>query len=91
MNIENLIKNLENGICPSELNFNLEHQNEINIDWEKVAYNTFYKTDDFYKSKFPEGFEKVIPGFDKIIDLIKEKNKDNSPLKEILEKQNQEK
>ena len=85
MNIDNLIKSLENGICPAELNFNINHT-EV-IDWDKVAYNTFYHTSHFYENKFPKGYDSI-PAFDKIIDMIVEKNKDNSPLKEILERQN---
>lgn len=81
----NILKSLEQGICPSELSFNLK-QDEV-IDWEKVRYNTFFKSNDFYQSKFPAELENL-PAFDKIIDLIVAKNKDNSPLKEIEERQN---
>jgi hypothetical protein len=84
MDIENLIKSLENGICPASLNFSKKA--DVEIDWNKVAYNTFYHTKHFYEDKFPEGYESI-PAFDKILDLIVEKNKDNSPLKEILERQ----
>lgn len=81
--IKKLIKSLEQGICPDELNFGLRQNDEI--DWEKVRYNTFFKSRDFFENKFPEGFESI-PGFDNIIDQIVEKNKDNSPLKEMKER-----
>lgn len=84
MDIQNLIKSLEKGICPASLDFNSKHT-EL-IDWDKVVYNTFYKSYHFYENKFPSEFENI-PGFDKVIDLIVEKNKDNSPLKEIVERQ----
>jgi hypothetical protein len=80
---KNILKSLENGVCPVELCYNLK-QDEV-IDWEKVRYNTFYKSPDFFESKFPAEFENL-PAFDKVIDLIVEKNKDNSPLKEIEER-----
>lgn len=86
--MQNLIKSLENGICPASLNFSTKPDAEI--DWEKVAYNTFYHTNQFYQDKLPAELEQL-PGFDKIIDLIVEKNKDNSPLKEILERQEENK
>ena len=79
-----LLKSLEQGVCPPELCFNLKPDEEI--DWQKVRYNTFFKSNDFYESKFPAEFENL-PGFDKVIDLIVEKNKDNTPLKEIENRQ----
>jgi len=85
MDIKNLIKSLEKGICPAELNYSLTPDD--NIDWEKVLYNTRYNTAKFYEDKFPEEV-KSIPAFDKIIDIIVDKNKDNSPLKEIEEREN---
>lgn len=83
-NIKHLVKSLEMGICPDELNFRL-NQNE-QIDWHKVRYNTFFRSHEFFENKFPENFDSL-PGFDKILDQIVDKNKDNSPLKEITERQ----
>jgi hypothetical protein len=80
--INHLIKSLERGICPDELNFGLRQQEEI--DWQKVRYNTFFKSHEFFENKFPE-FNNF-PAFDAIIDQIVEKNKDNSPLKEMEER-----
>lgn len=79
-NFNLILRSLEQGICPVELNFNAK-ATEV-IDWEKVKYNTFYKSNEFYESKFPSELEQI-PGFDKVVDLIVEKNKDNSPLKEM--------
>jgi hypothetical protein len=80
--INHLIKSLERGICPDELNFGLRQNDEI--DWQKVRYNTFFKSHEFFENKFPE-FNNF-PAFDAIIDQIVEKNKDNSPLKEMEER-----
>jgi|688.fasta_scaffold12347_14 hypothetical protein len=85
MSLENIIKSLENGICPLELNYKPCEGGE-NIDWNKVMYNLTYKQPEFFEDKFPVEC-KHIPGFDKVIDLIVEKNYENSPLKEILERQ----
>ena len=83
MDLKNIIKQLELGICPAELNFT--NSGGDAIDWEKVSYNTFYRSPEFYENKFPEVVHKL-PAFDKIIEDIVEKSKDNSPLKEITEK-----
>jgi len=80
MDLRNLIESLERGICPAELNFT--GQKDDGIDWEKVRYNTFYNSNEFYENKFPAVVQKL-PAFDKIIEEIVEHNKDNSPLKEI--------
>jgi hypothetical protein len=85
MDFKNLLKSLENGICPAELNFS--GNKEDVIDWDKVRYNTFFKSNEYFENKFPPELQNL-PAFDKIIDLIVDKNKDNSPLKEITEKQN---
>jgi hypothetical protein len=79
------LKSLENGICPAELNFS--GNKEDVIDWDKVRYNTFFKSNEYFEDKFPTELHNL-PAFDKIIDMIVDKNKDNSPLKEITEKQN---
>jgi hypothetical protein len=41
----------------------------------------------FYDNRFPPEI-KNLPAYDKIIDLIVEKNEDNSPLKEMTERNN---
>ncbi len=46
-----------------------------------------YHDPEFYDNKFPPEI-KQIPAYDKIIDLIVQKNEDNSPLKEITERNN---
>jgi hypothetical protein len=83
MSLANLIKQLEQGFCPVELNFNTK-ADEV-IDWEKVRYNTFFKSNEFFENKFPPELQNL-PAFDKIIDLIVDKNKENSPLKEMEER-----
>ena len=85
MDFKNLLKSLENGICPAELDFTTNKEDVI--DWDKVRYNTFFKSNEYFENKFPPELQNL-PAFDKIIDLIVDKNKDNSPLKEITEKQN---
>jgi len=73
-----VINQLKNGILPPELNFSANQNQQI--DWEKVRYNAFYKSPDFFESKFPVGFNKL-PGFDKIIESMIANSK--TPLEEI--------
>ena len=81
MNISEIIKSLEMGVCPKELDYseaNCHHE----IDWEKVIYNTRYNSFEYFDNKLHNDL-KNIPAYDKIVDLIVDKNKDNNPLKEM--------
>jgi hypothetical protein len=80
--INNLLKS---GVIPVELDFVNISPNEP-IDWEKVAYNTFYKTPEFFINKFPAGFESL-PGWERIVDKMISNAK--SPLEEMEERQNE--
>ena len=84
MDFKQLIKQLEQGICPAELCFNATATEEL--DWHQVAYNTKYNTAHFFENKFPDELH-GIPGFNKVIDLCVEKNINNTPLKEIEQRQ----
>jgi hypothetical protein len=86
MSLENIIKSLENGICPLELNYKPREEGAENIDWDKVLFNLKYHQPEFYEKKFPKEIHNI-PAFDKVINLIVEKNADNSPLKEMMERQ----
>jgi hypothetical protein len=88
MSLENIIKSLENGICPLELDYRPREEGAENIDWDRVLYNLKYHQPEFYEEKFPPEIKKI-PGFNQIVDLIIEKNYNNSPLKEILQKQDE--
>ena len=88
MDISNLIKSLELGICPTELLYK-PNPETTEFDWSRILYNTLYHTPEFYDNKFDKSPEiRQIPGYEKIIDLIVQKNEDNSPLKEITERKN---
>ena len=77
--IHDLIKSLEKGELPQELNFtNIGVDNSL--DLAKVQYNTFYKSRDYIYGKFPVGFENL-PGCDLIVDNILKNIK--TPLEEI--------
>ena len=73
------------GKLPECLNFSFKQPDEI--DWRKVAYNTYYKSPDFWLNKFdnPTAFLNLPAGAEIIQSMI-----DNSttPLEEITERQN---
>lgn len=81
--LDNIIRCLELGICPPQLCYT--NQPEEEIDWNRVAYNCRYHETEFYEKKWAPELHNL-PAFDKIIDLIVDKNKENSPLKEIIER-----
>lgn len=74
-----IINQLNAGILPSQLNFTVQ---DNTIDIQKLQYNAFYRSYEFYESKFSNGYQ-GIPGFDKVIELCAQNNQDNSPLKEL--------
>jgi hypothetical protein len=79
--MDQLLQQLNAGILPDALNYTGEKQFE-GVDVAKLQYNAFYRSYDFYLNKFPKGMENL-PGFEKVLEHIQEKNADNSPLKEI--------
>jgi hypothetical protein len=82
MSLSHLIECLEQGVVPDELNYTAEANANRELDWEKLAYNVKYNSFEYFDNKLPNDL-KNIPAYDKIVDLIVDKNKDNSPLKEL--------
>ena len=70
-----IVKDLEllnNGILPESFNFNLNLlQKPEHIDYNKIQYNAFYKTFEYWSNKFPKGHQSI-PGFDKIVHNLAE-------------------
>lgn len=83
MSIKEILKKLDSGILPDEFNYSITNNN--NIDISKLQYNAFYRTYDFYASKYPKGMVENLPGFDNYINYVVEKNKDKNPLQEYNE------
>ncbi len=79
-----LVKLLNDGILPDELNFGLEKSAEFDIN--DLKFNWFYKDYSFYESKFPVGYESI-PGFENIIQSMAD-NQTKMPLEEIEERKN---
>ena len=71
MSIRKLNENLEKGILPPELFFGAKVEQQEEIDWEKVRYNTFYKDNDYFLNKLPKPIHKL-PGIEKIVEDMRE-------------------
>lgn len=82
--IKEILRKLDNGILPEELDFTERERPEI--DWGMVKYNTFYKDPDYYINRFPNpnGFRNL-PAYKEIINSFIENVK--SPLEEMNERQ----
>ena len=81
MNLQDLNNQLRNGICPKELNDNLQ---TACIDFSKLQYNSRYQSVEFYSAKFPKGWGDS-PLFIPIIEGIADKAKLNNvtPLNQL--------
>lgn len=75
------ILDLNNGIVPDKLMFCIKQRSSL--DWDKVMYNTRYKTAEYHRNKFPRG---DMIGFNKILEYMAKNCK--SPEEEIKERQN---
>ena len=74
---------LKQGILPPELDFGNQENGEI--DWNMVRYNTFYKTPEFVLERFPnsEAFLNLPGGLDILSEMAE---KMTTPLDEIEER-----
>jgi hypothetical protein len=88
MDLRELNKLLSKGILPEELDFTIKPRPEIDIN--KIKYNAFYRTYEFAESKFPPGYENI-PGFDKIIESVRQGLENITPLEEMEFRQKQSK
>lgn len=52
------------------------------VDWNKLQYNNSYNSPEYFKNKFPSGFE-YLPGFDDIFEKMAENAK--TPYEEMTE------
>ena len=86
VNISELLKQLDSGILPKELDYNKEDDTTEEEYLAKIQYNTFYKDPYYYINKFPnpQAFMNL-PGAEDIINEMIENSK--TPLEEILERQ----
>ena len=80
MDLRELNNLLLKGILPEELDFTVKPRPEIDIN--KIKYNAFYRSYEFAESKFPQGYENI-PGFNKIIESVRQELETKTPLEDI--------
>ena len=81
---QEILRKLEKGELPEELNFTPKEPQEI--DWARIQYNTFYKSDEYITNLFPNSMAfQNLPASDKIIESIR--SNITSPLEEMEERQ----
>ena len=79
-NIRDILKDLDIGILPNELDFTKKEVEE-KIDVNKIKYNAFYKDYNYFDKKF-HGLQNY-PGYDEYINHLVENTK--TPLEELEE------
>lgn len=52
------------------------------VDWDKLQYNSTYNSPEYFRNKFPEGFD-YLPGFENIIERMAKNAK--TPYEEMME------
>ena len=84
MNILEINDQLARGVLPPELDF--RKKDEIDLDWSRVQYNTFYKTPEFVLERFPDAEAFLnMPGGHRILEAMAANLP--SPLEEMLQRQ----
>lgn len=69
--MEKINEDLNNGIVPPELDFSNGFGTGTTIDWNKVLYNSFYRSYEFYEKRYAKEIA-GIPGFDQVVRNIVE-------------------
>ena len=84
MDIKSINNSFINGFIPNCLFYNASPEYNISIDMNKIQYNNYYQSYEFFESKFPKGYENII-GFSDVIENMatNAKLKNINPLDEI--------
>ena len=84
MDIKSINNSFINGFIPNCLFYNASPEYNMSIDMNKIQYNNYYQSYEFFESKFPKGYDNII-GFSDVIENMatNAKLKDLKPLDEI--------
>lgn len=84
MDIKSINNSFINGFIPNCLFYNASSEYNMSIDMNKIQYNNYYQSYEFFESKFPKGYDNIIGFSDIIEDMSKNaKLKNLNPLDEI--------
>ena len=84
MDIKSINNSFINGFIPNCLVYNASSEYNMSIDMNKIQYNNYYQSYEFFQSKFPKGYDNII-GFSDVIENMatNAKLKNLYPLDEI--------
>ena len=84
MDIKSINNSFINGFIPNCLFYNASPEYNMSIDMNKIQYNNYYQSYEFFESKFPKGYDNII-GFSDVIENMatNAKLKNINPLDEI--------
>ena len=84
MDIKSINNSFVNGFIPNCLFYNTSAEYNMSIDMNKIQYNNYYQSYEFFESKFPKGYNNII-GFSDVIENMaaNAKLKNLNPLDEI--------
>jgi hypothetical protein len=84
MDIKSINNSFINGFIPNCLFYNASPEYNMSIDINKIQYNNYYQSYEFFEIKFPKGYDNII-GFSDIIENMatNAKLKNLNPLDEI--------
>jgi len=84
MDIKSINNSFIDGFIPNCLFYNASLEYNISIDMNKIQYNNYYQSYEFFESKFPKGYDNII-GFSDVIENMatNAKLKNLNPLDEI--------
>ena len=84
MDIKSINNSFINGFIPNCLFYNASPEYNMSIDMNKIQYNNYYQSYEFFENKFPKGYNNIIGFSDIIEDMSKNaKLKNLNPLDEI--------
>ena len=84
MDIKSINNSFINGFIPICLFYNTSPEYNMSIDMNKIQYNNYYQSYEFFERKFPRGYDNII-GFSDVIENMatNAKLKNLNPLDEI--------
>ena len=84
MDIKSIDNGFINGFIPNCLFYNASPEYNMSIDVNKIQYNNYYQSYEFFESKFSKGYDNII-GFSDVIENMatNAKLKNLNPLDEI--------
>ena len=84
MDIKSINNSFIDGFIPNCLFYNSSPEYNMSIDMNKIQYNIYYQSYEFFQSKFPKGYDNITGFSDIIEDMSKNaKLKNLNPLDEI--------